>query len=200
MNTLRLLLLTGACCLLVSGCRVSSHENGDKQNVEIGTPFGSMHVRTNGDAPVVGIGIAVYPGATLAKDHDDDTNSADVNMNFGDFHLGVRAASYRTADSPDQVLSFYKKDLAHYGDVLECRDNKPVGQPARTSQGLTCTDDGGHHNNVHLDNVHVGSDLELRTGSPQHQHIVAIDRKDGGTKIGLVALDLPEHHDSGDSE
>jgi hypothetical protein len=189
MNTVRLLLLTGACCLLASGCRVSSHENGDKKNVDIGTPFGSMHVRTNGDAPVAGIGIAVYPGATLAKDHDNDTDSADVNMSFGDFHLGVRAASYRTADSPDQVLSFYKKDLAHYGDVLECRDNKPVGQPARTASGLTCTDNGGHHTNVRLDDVHLGSQLELRTGSPVHQHIVAIDSKDGGTKITLLALD-----------
>jgi hypothetical protein len=31
-------------------------------------------------------------------------------------------------------------------------------------------------------------------------HIVGIEPKDGGTKIGLVALDLPGHHDSGDSE
>lgn len=195
MNTPRLLLLAAACCLLAAGCRVSSHENGDKKNVEIGTPFGSMHVRTNGDTPVSGIGIAVYPGATPSKDDDNDANSADVNMNFGDFHLGVRAASYRTSDSPDKVLTFYKQNLAHYGEVLECRDNKPVGQPARTSQGLTCNDEKGHHTNVNLN-----SGLELLTGSPQHQHIVAVDTKDGGTKIALISLDLPEHHDSTDSE
>lgn len=195
MNGLRLLLLTGTCCLLVAGCRVSSHENGDKKNVEIGTPFGSMHVRTNEDAPVAGIGIPVYPGATLRKDDGNNAGSADVNMSFGSFHLGVRAASYRTSDSTDKVVSFYKKALAHYGDVLDCRDNKAVGQPARTSQGLTCMDDGGHHTNVELD-----SGLELRTGSPMHQHIVAIETKDGGTKIAMVALDLPEHHDSSDSE
>jgi hypothetical protein len=195
MNALRLLLLTGACCVLIAGCRVSSHKNGDNKNVEIGTPFGSMHVRTNDDAPVAGIGIAVYPGATLSKGDGDNTGSADVNMSFGGFHLGVRAASYRTPDSVDKVLSFYKKELGHYGDVLECRDNKAVGQPARTSQGLTCTDDGGHHTDVELD-----SGLELRTGSPMHQHIVAIETKDDGTRIALVSLDLPEHHDSSDSE
>jgi hypothetical protein len=195
MNTLRLLLLSGACCLLVSGCRISSHENGDKKNVDIGTPFGSMHVKTNDAAAVAGLGITIYPGATLTKDHDNDADSADVNLSFGSFHLGVRAASYRTADTPDKVIGFYKKDLAHYGDVLECRDNKPVGQPSRTSQGLTCTDSTGHHTKVNLD-----SELELRTGSPQHQHIVAIDNKDGGTKMALIALDLPEHHDSSDSE
>jgi hypothetical protein len=46
----------------------------------------------------------------------------------------------------------------------------------------------------------MGDGLELRAGSPQHQHIVALEEKDGRTKIAMVALDLPEHHDSGDKE
>jgi hypothetical protein len=31
-------------------------------------------------------------------------------------------------------------------------------------------------------------------------HIVGIRSNDGGTKIGLIVLDLPSHHDSSDSE
>ena len=45
--------------------------------------------------------------------------------------------------------------------------------------------------------------MELRTGSELHQHIVDIEAHDGGTKIGLVDLDLPSHlsnHDKNDSE
>jgi hypothetical protein len=35
--------------------------------------------------------------------------------------------------------------------------------------------------------------LQLKAGSKQHQHIVAIDPDGNGTKFGLVALDLPGH-------
>ncbi|HEX4155763.1 MAG TPA: hypothetical protein VHY48_09130 [Acidobacteriaceae bacterium] len=196
MNTLRLALIAAACCLVLSGCRVSEHKNGNHDNVDIGTPFGGMHVNTNDGAPVAGLGISVYPGAVPNKDGDNDTNSADVNMSFGNFHLGVRAAGYMTSDSQDKVISFYKKDLAHYGDVIQCRGDEPVGEPTRTAEGLTC--DTKHQN--HISTGDHPAEFELRTGSPEHQHIVAIDKKDGKTKIGLVALDLPEHHDSNDSE
>lgn len=186
-----------AACLLLAGCHVSSHRNTEGKNVDIGTPFGSMHVKTNDSGPVAGIGITPYPGAVPYKGKDNDTDSADVNLSFGDFHLGVRAATYKTSDPRDSVLAFYRKDLARYGDVLECRENASVGQPSRTQQGLTCNEDNGkHHGYVHGS----ASGLELRAGSPQHEHIVAVEDKDGGTKIGLVALDLPEHHDRSDSE
>lgn len=194
MNTLRLLLMTSVFCLVLSGCHVTEHKSGQGDNVEIGTPFGSMHVKTNDDANTAEIGITPYPGAVPYKDNQNDTDSADVNMSFGSFHLGVRAASYKTQDGQSQVVAFYKKDLARYGDVLECRDNEPVGEPTRTAQGLTCEDQ--HKHNVQVSD----SEIELRTGSPDHQHIVAITPKDGGTKIGMVNVDLPEHHESKDSE
>jgi hypothetical protein len=72
-----------------------------------------------------------------------------------------------------------------------------VGTPTRTSQGLTC--DKKDHN--HISNGKV--DLELRSGSEIHQHIVGVEDRDGGTRIGLVLLDLPSHlsnHEHKDSE
>ena len=198
MNARPLLLLTPV-ALLLAGCHVStqSHENGNK--VDIGTPFGSLRVRTDEGAHMSGLGITQYPGSVPYKSsHDDsDSDSADVNMSFGNFHLGVRAASYKTSDGQDPVIAFYKKDLARYGEVLECRDNKAVGEPTRTAQGLTCDEDRGHHHGYVHDSQ---SGIELRAGSPQHEHIVALEDKDGGTKIGLVSLDLPGHHDNKDSE
>jgi hypothetical protein len=191
------LLVMATCSLLLCGCHVSDHKNGNGDNVQIGTPFGSMNVKTNDNANTAGLGIAVYPGAVPDKENGKNSDSADVNMSFGSFHLGVRAASYRTNDSQDQVLNFYKKDLARYGQVIECHDDNPVGEPTQTDQGLTCSDNGHHGHNM---DVHPGSGLELRVGSPEHQHIVAVDPKDGSTKIGLVALDLPQHHDANDSE
>ncbi|WP_103934148.1 hypothetical protein [Bryocella elongata] len=185
---------------LATGCRVSSEEQGDKKNVSIATPFGSMHVNTDEKPDTTSIGLAVYPGATPYKDPGSDhkdSGSADINMSFGDFHLGVKAATFITPDSQDKVLAFYKKELAKYGDVITCRGDSTLGEPTRTAQGLTCDEDKKNH--VTSSNMDSG-DLELRAGSQQHQHVVGVEDKSGKTKIGLVALDLPVIHDKKDVE
>lgn len=181
---------------LLGGCHVSSDKHGDSDNVKISTPFGGMQVKTDNATVLQEIGLPEYPGATLVK-NDKDKGAADVNFSFGSFHLKVNAASYRTTDSPDMVMAFYRKALAKYGDVIECRNYKTVGTPARTSEGLTCDDNSGHH-------ISVSDDLtgksQLKTGSKQHQHIVEIDQDGSGTKFGLVALDLPGHFSMGEHD
>jgi hypothetical protein len=189
-------------CLLLAGCHVSEHKNGNNDNVDIGTPFGSMQVKTNNSTDTSAIGLTAYPGAIPVKDDGDkDGNSANVDMSFGSFHLGVKAASFQTPDPQDRVLAFYRKDLAaRYGDVIECRANRSVGSPTHTSEGLTC--DIKDHNHTHT-GISSDDDIELRAGSEQHQHIVGVEARNGGTRIGLVSLDLPSHlsgHDSKDSE
>jgi hypothetical protein len=196
-------------CALLSGCRVHNSKNGSKDDVAIDTPFGSMKVATDKSADTAAIGLTAYPGAVpVADSKDSDSNNANINMSFGSFHLGVRAAGFQTSDQPEKVLAFYRKDLARYGDVIECSHDKPVGQPTRTSQGLVCSDKGNttkittDTNGLHI-NDSKSAGLELRAGSQQHQHIVSVEQKDGGTKIGLVALDLPSHlsdHDNNDAE
>ena len=184
--------------LPLAGCRIDTHKNGNNDNVDIGTPFGSMHVKTNDAANGADIGLATYPGAVPVKEHDGRNNdAADINMSFGSFHLGVRAASFHTSDPAANVLAFYRKDLSRYGDVIECRNDKPVGLPTHTAQGLAC--DSGHSRMHSADS----DGDELRAGSEQHQHIVGIEPSDGGIKIALVTLDLPSHlsdHGSKDVE
>lgn len=172
--------------LLISGCRVQSSKQNGNDNVRIATPFGGMQVKTNDASVLEGMGLPAYPGATLIK-KDHDHGAADVNMNFGSFHLRVKAASYQTPDSPDKVREFYRKALGAYGDVIQCSNDKSVGEPTRTAEGLTCDND---HKHVGIDDD-ISRNLELKAGSKQHQHIVAIDAEGTGSKIGLVALDLP---------
>lgn len=175
--------------VLMSGCRVESSKQGGNDNVKIATPFGGVQVKTNDATVLQGMGLPAYPGATLIKKNNDHSAAADVNMNFGNFHLRVKAASYETTDSPDKVQAFYRKALGAYGDVIECSNDKPVGTPTRTAEGLTCDNDDKH---VAL-NDDVSRKMELKAGSKDHQHIVAIDPNADGTKIGLVALELPGH-------
>ncbi len=198
MSPLRLLSLLGSATILLgaTGCHIDTHKNGNgNNNVEIGTPFGSMQVKTN-EAKT---GLTPYPGATVVKKGhgDDDGGAADVNMSFGSFKLGVHVVELSSPDPEDKVLAFYRSDMARYGTVLTCRGKTAVGTPVRTSEGLTC---GANQNNVHESEA---NHLELRAGSERHQHIVGVHTENGATRIGLVALDLPgglSHHDADDRE
>jgi len=190
-QTIRTVAVAPLACLLLIGCRVSEHKHGDNKDLDIQTPFGSTSIKTNDAADPAAIGLTAYPGAQPVHDNDSDSNSADVNMNFGSFHLGVKAAGYETTDSSDKVLAFYRRDLGRYGDVIECRGRSTIGEPTRTSDGLTCDDD----NKVHNTSSSSHDKLELKAGSHQHQHAVSIDSRNGGTHFGLVLIDLPTHSD-----
>ena len=109
MNALRLSVLAATACILLSGCSISSRKHGNGDNVQMSTPFGSMHIKTDKQANIAGIGLSTYPGAVPVKEHEGKKNdAADINLNFGDFHLGVKAATFQTSDSlPDKVEAFY---------------------------------------------------------------------------------------------
>jgi hypothetical protein len=178
--------------LPLTACTVSSNKNNGGDNVRINTPFGGMHVESN-QTSAADIGLPAYPGATVYQ--DKDSHSANVNMSFGSFHLKVQAADYQTTDSGDKVLAFYRKALAQYGDVLECDHNKPVGQPAVASSGLTCSDDEHGNASVHahtnIGAMNINHDgHELRAGSPHAFRVVSLDADHPG-KFALVYLELP---------
>ena len=181
--------------LSLGGCRVETHTNGKNDDVNIGIPFGSVHVKTDNAAALRGLGLTPYPGAgTVRKDGKDDDGAADVNLSFGNFKLGVHALELETGDPQAKVLDFYRKDMARYGAVIACRGTETVGVPVRTAEGLDCRTDN-HGNN--------DSDLQLRAGSPGHQHVVSLRGGNGGTRISLVALELPSgsgRHSAGERE
>ncbi len=185
-----------AATALICGCRIESDKRNGNDNVKIATPFGGMTVKTNDNVVTEGLGLPVYPGAELVK-KDKNNGAADVNMSFGSFQLRVKAASYRTQDSPDQVTAFYRKALGRYGDVIQCQNDKPVGEVTRTAEGLTC--DNEKNNHVYVNDDESGK-MQLKAGSKQHQHIVAIDHEGNGTKFGLVSLDLPGHFSFSDKD
>ncbi len=185
--------LTALALLVSSGCRiqVDKSKDGEDKNVKIDTPMGGLHVKTN-DLTAADVGLPVYPGAQVVPDHDND-KAADIHMGFGKWQLRVKVVNYQTSDSQDQVLTFYRKSLGRYGDVIECNHNSPVGTPTSTREGLTCD---WHSKSVHVDE---GDDLSLRAGSEHHQHLVGFKKGNGNTRFALVELQLPEGIDDNDS-
>jgi hypothetical protein len=189
-------LLTGSTLglglLATAGCRIDTHKNGNHDDVKIATPFGGMSVKTDDDVVKQGVGLAVYPGATLVRKNNKNDGAADVNIGFGGFRLRVQALSYQTSDPPEKVMAFYRTEMARYGTVIQCKNNNAVGMPDHTPDGLTC--ERNHDAKVHVSEDDESGE-ELKAGSKYRQHIVGIDPLGSGTKIGLVAIELPSHLD-----
>jgi hypothetical protein len=180
------MLLAGA-----TGCKVhvDKSENGD--NVKIATPFGAIAVNKD-QTSAAELGLPAYPGAVMDAGGDGN-KSAKVDMGFGAWRLRVKMAHYTTADDRDQVVTFYRQALSAYGSVIECADNRPVGAAVATKEGLTC--DHSDHDPASRGNIRSG-DLELKAGSPRHQHLVVLKGPGhGSTQFSLIALDLPHGFD-----
>jgi len=195
-------LLTGVVLLaVIAGCRVQVEKgkNGEDKNVKVDTPFGGVHVNTD-QTTAADLGLPAYPGAQTVADNEKH-KSADVHLGFGEWELRVRAVSYSTPDKQDQVLAFYKKALARYGEVITCQNKAAVGTPVATSEGLTCDEDHGAKVQVDQGDYSLGKgSLELKAGSKRHQHIVGFESpKNGQTRFALVALDLPAFADKDSS-
>ncbi len=153
-----------------------------------------MELHANSKATSAEVGLPGYPGATPYKDKDNDS-SVDMGYTFGDSQFHLIAVSYVSSDSPDQILSFYRKPLSHYGDVLECNDGKPVGKLTTTRSGLTCDDD--QKGKLQVNGYSGSKGRELRAGTPQQFRVVGIDKTEAkSTRFGLVYVQLPKDKDS----
>ena len=153
-----------------------------------------FELHANEKAGPADVGLPGYPGATLFKDND---NSATFNLGyaFGDSSFKLVGANYITSDSESQVLSFYRKPLSRYGEVLECKDGKPVGSLTKTRSGLTCSDQKGGHLQINGHSDDQGD--ELRAGTPQEFRVVGINNaKVKGTRFTLVYVQLPKDDDA----
>ena len=173
----------------------SGKDEQDK-SVDIRTPFGGLQVRTN-DVAAKDTGLAVYPRARLAPRSEHDDSQANVNIATAWFGVKVVALKYESDDSPEKVLDFYRKDMARFGRVLECKDGKEVGGGSSSasddSEALTCDD---HHKKDHGMNINIGEHesgtTELKVGTKSRQRIVAVNPSGNGARFDLVYVQTRE--------
>lgn len=179
--------------LALSACvNVSKSNNGD--NVDVKTPFGSVSVRTDEVKPEE-TGLNVYPGSKLVPKHGHDSDQANVNLSSPWGQLKVVALNYHSDDPPEKVLDWYRKDLQQkYGKFLECNggDVSVHGLNHRDDNSLTCGSEHDGKTNIHTDK----GTLELKTGTDDKQHIVAVKPEDGGSNIALVYVQKHGEKDS----
>jgi hypothetical protein len=178
-----------------TGCqvRVDKSSDGGSDNVKIATPFGGISVNKDQTSPAE-LGLPAYPGS-VTDTAGDGNRSAKVDLGFGSWKLRVKAAHFSTTDTRDQVVNFYRKALSEYGGVIECAGDKPVGLPVTTGEGLSCDHSDGAHGS--LPSTFDAGDLELKAGSPRHQHIVVLHGgSTSATHFSLIAVDLPHGFDN----
>jgi hypothetical protein len=173
-------LLAVVVALPACSINVKDKKNGDGESrVDIKTPVGDIHVNEQPD--IRETGLTLYPGAKPAeKDDSDDKKGANVNISGPGFALKVVAAEFTSEDAPDKVMAYYNKELQKYGKVVECH-----GHWNGSNVGNISNDKGGSKPVV-CSGDDKGNSVELKVGTEDNQHIVAVDRDGKRTKFALV--------------
>ena len=167
-------------CIVLDACsiNVKKEPNGQDKQVDIRTPIGGIHVSKEANAGDVGL--PVYPGAR-PKEQDSNGNDKSANVNISGFGYGLRvvALEYQSNDSPEKLTSFYRDQLKKYGDVLVCHSSghfhvkADAKDSGRATRELACESSGGQN-------------VELKVGTQENQHIVAIEPDGKGSSFSLV--------------
>jgi len=172
-------LALGLAVVVGLGCsiNVKKQKDGQDKQVDINTLVGGIHV--NKQVNPEDVGITIYPGARLKqKDFNGENKSANVDISGFGYGLKVVALEYESDDSPAKVLDYYKDQLRKYGDVLICHTshldvNADVKELNKGSDQLTC--EGS-----------AGVNVELKVGTKENQHIVAVEPEGKGSSFSLV--------------
>jgi hypothetical protein len=163
------LAVAGALTLPLCAQDSSSHD----KNFDVRSSVGDLHVGADADAKKVGL--PLYPGARLKSD-DTNNNQANLSILTEAFGMKLVVANYISDDAPSKVVDFYREKLKRYGKVLECHSQKHGGdvdvhddddKNSGKSKELKCDENSGPV-------------TELKVGTEDNQHIVAVEPPDSG--------------------
>jgi len=180
------LALAGFVTLLACSINVKKDNNGEDKKVDIETPVGGIHVSKGAD--VRDTGMPVYPGARQKEDDKSgDEKSANVNISAGFFGLKVVAVEFLSDDPPEKVTAYYKDQLKKYGVILECHTTNRHGDSGDVDVHVGKDDDKKESRQLKCDQS-SGPTIELKVGTKDNQHLVAISPQDKGkgTDFALV--------------
>ena len=166
----RHLTLALAVALALSVLAQDSH--GQDKNLDITSSAGDVHIGSDADARKTGL--PLYPGARLKSD-DDNNGKANLSILTEAFGMKLVVAKYDSDDAPAKIVDFYRDRLKKYGKVMECHSQKHGGhvevsednKDSKDSKELKCDEDSGPV-------------TELKVGTEDNQHVVAIEPRDAG--------------------
>jgi len=170
-----------AALAILPACSINVKDKGKEgeKRVDIQTPMGTIHVNEQPD--IRETGLSLYAGARPApKDNGEDKKTANVNISGPGFALKVVAAEFESDDAPDKIIAYYNKELQKYGKPIECHGHWTGGDvdtdihDKEGAKPVSCRSGGN------------GDSVELKVGTENNQHIVAVKPLGKGTRFALV--------------
>ena len=166
-------------CLGIAA-QAPSQSNQDK-HVDIQSSAGDLHVGNDADARKAGL--PLYPGARLRHD-DENSNAANLSLFTDAFGVKLVLAKYDSDDAPGKVIDFYRDKLKKYGKVIECHTREHGGAHADFNDDEDSKDK--RSSEVKCEGDNTGPVAELKVGTENNQHVVAIEPNGGGSTFALV--------------
>jgi hypothetical protein len=154
----------------MAGCGISvdADESGRNKKVNISSPMGKVSVNANADTPP-DTGLAVHSGARVLRDGNDEHENANVDIEGGFFSVKVAVARYEDPAGTDAVIDFYKKELARFGTVTECRGNLDFKDDRTPRCKFRSRDE-----------------IQLGVGTESDNHVVSVKPRGDGSEFTLV--------------
>jgi hypothetical protein len=162
-------------------------QDSDSQDkpFDVRSSLGDMHVGK--DASAQKQGLPLYPGAHPKEEKDNDP------LNFGiltdSFGMKLMVAKYESGDAPAKIVDFYRDKLKKYGKVLECHSQKHGGG-VEVNDGDKDKDKDSKESKELKCEENSGPVTELKVGTEDNQHEVAVEPADSGkgSTFALVYL------------
>jgi hypothetical protein len=159
----------------------------EEKPFDVRSSVGDLHVGKDADAHMAGL--PVYPGARPKRDENSDP------LNFGvlteSFGLKLVVAKYESDDSPPKVIAFYRGKLKKYGTVLECHTRDE-------GASVESHDDQKDAKELKCDGDNTGPNTELKVGTEDDQHIVAVEPRNNGKSSEFAVVYLHHHGKRGE--
>jgi hypothetical protein len=102
-------------------------------------------------------------------------------------------AKYESDDPPAKIVDFYRGKLKKYGKVLECHSQKHGGDVNMHEDSK----DSNHGKELKCDE-NSGPITELKVGTEDDQHVVAIEPRDAGKRSTFALVYLHTRGKRGD--
>lgn len=167
------------CLVLVVAVTTATFAQAQKQDsdqdkhLDIQSSAGDLHVGNDADARKAGL--PLYPGARLRHDKEN-SDAANLSLFTQAFGVKLVVAKYESDDAPGKVIDYYRERLKKYGKVLECHTSKH----ADDTHADFDDDDEHPAKELKCEGDNKGPDTELKVGTENNQHVVAIKSHDGG--------------------
>jgi hypothetical protein len=168
-------------------------KDGQDKHLDIRSSAGDLHVGNDADASKMGL--PLYPGARLKHD-DDNKNAVNLGLLTEAFGIKLVVASYESDDTPAQVVEYYREKLRKYGKVLECHTHEHGGDVHADADDDK--DNDQHSKPLKCEGDNSGPVTELKVGTEDNQHVVAIEPRDGGKRATFALVYVHTRGKQGD--